>query len=153
MQHYQQVSLIKSELKQIVIQVAGILDHGKERMNAAYKQQMGGQLLSVAFANKSPETQQLIQQVYGGGTQMFAMLPYSRQHEYEADEVGITLMAMAGYNPDLAIPFWDRMGKVSSGQAPPEYISTHPSHGNRISRLQSVMPKAKERGLKYGHKF
>lgn len=130
-----------------------ILDHGKERMNAAYKQQMGGQLLSVAFSGSSAETQQLIQQAYGIGSQVGAMLPYSRKHEYEADEVGITLMAMAGYNPELAVPFWERMQSTSGGQAPPEYMSTHPSHGNRIQRLQSAIPKAKARGQKYGHKF
>jgi predicted Zn-dependent protease len=130
-----------------------ILDHGKERMNAAYKQQFGGQLLSVAFSSKSPETQKIIQQVYGGGSQMLGMLPYSRKHEFEADETGLMLMAMAGYNPELAIPFWERMEKMSSGQAPPEYMSTHPSYGNRIQHVKNVMPKAKERATKYGHKF
>jgi len=130
-----------------------ILDHGKERMNAAYKQQMGGQLLSVAFAGKSSETQQLIQQAYGIGSQVGAMLPYSRKHEYEADQTGLILMAMAGYNPELAVPFWERMEKMSSGKAPQEYMSTHPSYDNRIEHVRNSLPKAKERAAKYGHKF
>ncbi len=130
-----------------------ILDHGKERMNAAYKQQAGGVLLSVLFANKSQETQNLINQAYGIGSSVGVMLPYSRKHEYEADEVGVSLMAMAGYNPDEALKFWTRMQSGKAGQAPPEYLSTHPSDDNRIRQLQSIIPKAKEKGAQYGHKF
>ena len=130
-----------------------ILDHGKERMNAAYKQQAGGALLSVLFANKSPETQNLIMQAYGIGSTVGLMLPYSRKQEYEADEVGVKLMAMAGYNPQEALNFWTKMTNNKSGQAPPEYMSTHPSDANRIQNLQNLIPKAKEVGAKYGHKF
>jgi predicted Zn-dependent protease len=130
-----------------------ILDHGKERMNAAYKQQIGGQLVGVALSGSSQQIQQITQQVYGIGSQFGIMLPYSRKHEFEADETGLMLMAMAGYNPELAIPFWERMEKMSSGQAPPEYMSTHPSYGNRIQHIKNSLPKAKQKAAKYGYKF
>jgi predicted Zn-dependent protease len=107
----------------------------------------------VALSGSSQQIQQITQQVYGIGSQFGIMLPYSRKHEFEADETGIMLMAMAGYNPELAIPFWERMEKMSSGQAPPEYMSTHPSYGNRIQHIKNSLPKAKQKAAKYGYKF
>ena len=66
---------------------------------------------------------------------------YKRQHEYEADYLGLLFMAMAGYNPNAAIEFWERMSAMG-GSKPPEYLSTHPSDQNRIARIKKIMPDA-----------
>ena len=78
------------------------------------------------------------------------MLPYSRNHEAEADKIGLILMAIAGYNPDQAISFWTRMAASSNGQAPPEFLSSHPSDANRIASLQAMVPEAKAIAAKFG---
>jgi predicted Zn-dependent protease len=70
------------------------------------------------------------------------MLKFSRQHESEADEIGLIFMAMAGYDPHEAPKFWERMSEVGGGQQPPEWLSTHPSHGTRIKDLESAIPEA-----------
>jgi predicted Zn-dependent protease len=122
-----------------------IADHGNERMSQGLLQQYGGVALAVAMQNKPEETQALWMTAYGVGTYYGAMLPYSRLHESEADHLGLIFMAIAGYNPQASIPFWQRMADASGGQAPPEFMSTHPSHETRISNLQKWMPEA----LKY----
>ena len=126
-----------------------IANHGNERMSQGLAEQAGGLALSVALSNKSPETQNLFMKAYGIGANVGAMLPFSRLHESEADEIGLILMAMAGYNPDEAIAFWQRMDKASSGQAPPEFLSTHPAHSTRIERLRKVIPTAKQYALRF----
>ncbi len=126
-----------------------IANHGNERMSQGLAEQAGGLALSVALSNKSAETQNLFMKAYGVGANVGAMLPFSRLHESEADEIGLILMAMAGYNPDEAIPFWQRMEKASHGQAPPEFLSTHPAHSTRIERLRKVIPTAKQYALRY----
>jgi predicted Zn-dependent protease len=78
------------------------------------------------------------------------MLPFSRAHETEADKIGIYLMAIAGYNPDEAAELWKRMKAKSGGEAPPEFMSTHPSNDSRIKNLQELAPKAKAEAEKYG---
>ena len=127
-----------------------IANHGNERMSQGLAAQAGGVALSVALSNKTPATQNLFMQAYGVGTNVAAILPFSRLHESEADEMGLIFMAMAGYNPDEAVNFWQRMDKSSSGQAPPEFLSTHPSHKTRIERLKKAIPKAKLYAQKYG---
>jgi predicted Zn-dependent protease len=122
-----------------------IFNHGNERMSQGLLQQLGGVALSVAVANKPQETQNLFLGAYGVGTAVGVLLPFSRKHEYEADQYGLNWAAMAGYNPQEAIPLWQRMEKAGSGQKPPEFLSTHPSEGNRIEQLQKFMPEA----LKY----
>jgi predicted Zn-dependent protease len=126
-----------------------IANHGNERMSQGLAEQAGGVALSVALSNRSPETQNLFLKAYGVGANLGAMLPFSRLHETEADEIGLILMAMAGYNPEEAIPFWHRMEKASGGNAPPEFLSTHPSNSSRIDHLKKVIPKAKSYAVKY----
>ncbi len=118
-----------------------IAKHGSERMSQAMMQQLGGMALQVALSQKPQETQELFMMSYGIGTQMGAMLPWSRQQETEADQYGLIFAAMAGYNPQEAIPFWQRMSSAG-GESPPEFLSTHPSDETRIRKLKQFMPKA-----------
>jgi predicted Zn-dependent protease len=122
-----------------------VFSHGNERMSNGLLQQFGEVALSVAVANKSQETQNLFLTAYGVGSNVGVMLPFSRNQESEADEYGLYFAAMAGYNPEEAIPLWERMEKAGSGQKPPEFLSTHPSEGKRIEHLKQKMPEA----LKY----
>jgi Putative Zn-dependent protease, contains TPR repeats len=122
-----------------------LLEHGNQRMSQATAQQLGGVVLSVAIANKTPQAQNLLLNAYGIGTTVGAILPFSRKHELEADRYGLIFAAMAGYNPQEAIPLWERMQKASGGQAPPEFLSTHPAEATRIEKLKEMMPEA----LKY----
>ncbi|HMR91485.1 MAG TPA: M48 family metallopeptidase [Chitinophagaceae bacterium] len=119
-----------------------LLQHGNQRMS----QQMGAQAvqagLAIALANKPQQTQNLFMTAYGLGAQVGLILPFSRKHELEADRWGLIFAAMAGYNPQEAIPLWERMEKAGGGQKPPEFLSTHPSEGNRIAQLQKIMPEA-----------
>jgi predicted Zn-dependent protease len=80
-------------------------------------------------------------QAIGAGTNI-GMLKFSRQHESEADKMGLIFMAMAGYDPNEAPKFWERMSALSGGQAPPEFLSTHPSHETRVRDLNSWIPEA-----------
>lgn len=122
-----------------------IARHGNERMSQGLAQQLGGAALSVAMTSRPAETQNLFMNLYGIGSQV-GMLGYSRQQESEADRLGIIFMAMAGYDPREAIPFWARMAEMSEGQQrPPEFLSTHPSSETRVRNLEKYMPEA----LKY----
>jgi predicted Zn-dependent protease len=121
-----------------------IAKHGNERMSQAMVQQLGGMALEVALAQKPQETQDIFMTSYGIGSQVGAMLPWSRQQETEADQYGLIFTAMAGYDPQEAIPFWQRMSAMSQG-SPPEFLSTHPSDETRIRKLKKFMPEA----LKY----
>jgi predicted Zn-dependent protease len=88
----------------------------------------------------------------GAGAKFGVLLPFSRKHESEADEVGLYYMARAGYDPHEALAFWQRMEQSSgAGAQPPEFLSTHPSHGTRIEDLQSHMPRAEEEYSKSRH--
>lgn len=115
--------------------------HGNERMSQGLLIQMGGIALSEAVKQKPQETQALFLAAYGVGSQVGIMLPYSRKHEYEADELGLIFMSMAGYNPNEAVAFWTRMSQ-QGGPKPPEFLSTHPVDTKRIERIQSLLPKA-----------
>lgn len=119
-----------------------IANHGNERMSQGLAVQMGGVGLAVAMQNKPKETQDLFLGAYGAGTTLGAILPYSRLHESEADHMGLIFMAMAGYNPETAPQFWERMAALSGGNKPPEILSTHPSDETRIRKLKEHMPEA-----------
>lgn len=119
-----------------------VANHGGERMSQQLLVQMGGIGLSAALRQKPEMTQQIALSVFGLGAQFGAILPYSRQHEYEADRLGLIFMAMAGYDPNEAPRFWERMQALSGGSAPPEFLSTHPSDANRIRELRAAIPEA-----------
>ncbi|MGZ8543718.1 MAG: M48 family metallopeptidase [Flavisolibacter sp.] len=119
--------------------------HGNERMSQGLAQQLGGVALSVAVSSQPQATQNLFLQAYGIGSQVGVLLPFSRKQELESDRYGMIFAAMAGYNPREAISLWQRMEKASNGQAPPEFLSTHPAPGNRIQQLEKYLPEA----LKY----
>jgi predicted Zn-dependent protease len=127
-----------------------LANHGAQRMSAGQLQQLGAVGVAVATGSQSAERQQMWQQYYGLGSQVGVMLPFSRSHESEADKIGLTLMAIAGYNPDEAIVFWQRMSAKSNGQAPPEFLSTHPSDATRIANLKALIPEAKATAAKVG---
>lgn len=119
-----------------------IANHGGERMSQGLVQQFGGVAIAVALSEKPKETQQLAMAAYGVGSTVFGILPYSRLHETEADKMGLIFMALAGYNPEAAPAFWERMAAQSKGGAPPQFLSTHPSHDTRINDLKKYMPTA-----------
>lgn len=133
--------------------IHALFDHGRQRMSAGILQQGGAVALGLATMNQDQQTQQLFMTAYAGGSQMFGMLPFSRAHESEADRYGLILMAIAGYNPESAVAFWERMSAASGGQAPPEFMSTHPSHGTRIANLKRWIPEAKAEAAKFGVRF
>lgn len=114
--------------------------HGNERMSQQLAAQAGGALLSVAMSEKPELTQQLFNTAVGVGSQL-GILAYSRAHESEADHMGVMFMAMAGYDPNESIKFWQRMA-AQGGAKPPEFLSTHPSDERRISDLRGKIPEA-----------
>lgn len=128
-------------------------NHGAQRMTASQFQQLGAAGVAVATGNKSAAQQQMWQEYYGIGSQLGVMLPFSRNHEAEADKIGLTLMAIAGYNPELAISFWERMASSSKGNKPIEFLSTHPADATRIANLKKLIPEAKAEALKFGILF
>jgi predicted Zn-dependent protease len=119
-----------------------IAQHGGERMSQELLVQLGGMALSTALDKEPEKTKQLWMGAYGLGAQFGALLPYSRLHESEADHLGLIFMSMAGYNPNEAVTFWGRMAASNQGQAPPEFMSTHPSDATRIEDLKKEIPEA-----------
>ena len=115
--------------------------HGNERISQAMVAQGFGGIVGGVLTSGQMAT--IFQQVYPIGAQV-ALLKYGRGQELEADEMGLYLMAMAGYDPRQAQPFWERMEASSSGNRPPEFLSTHPSPESRRADLQKHMPKALE---------
>ena len=120
-----------------------IANHGRERVSQTLAAQTGLNLAAIALGQGAFSlTGEMILQGAGAASQL-GILKFSRQHESEADELGLYFMAMAGYDPQQAPSFWERMSAGSQG-APPEFLSTHPSHKTRISDLKENMPKALE---------
>ena len=125
-----------------------VAKHGNERMSEMLLAQLGGMTLAVALKDKPEKTRQIWMTAFGVGAQVGFMLPYSRVQESEADHLGLIFMASAGYDPHVAVAFWERMSKSSSGQKPPEFLSTHPSDETRIKKIKEQLPEA----LKYYNK-
>jgi predicted Zn-dependent protease len=115
--------------------------HGNERMSQGLLAQFGSMALNEIIKEKPEETKSIFNTAYGVGAQLGVMLPFSREHELEADRLGLIFMAMAGYDPQTAVAFWERMNKIG-GSNPPEFLSTHPSDARRISRIKSNLPEA-----------
>jgi predicted Zn-dependent protease len=118
-----------------------IANHGRERMSQAMVAQVGVQSLGALMGQNPSLGNELLLQAVGIGTNL-GMLKFSRQHESEADHIGLIFMAMAGYDPNEAPRFWERMAELSKGQQPPEFLSTHPSHETRVNDLQGWMNEA-----------
>lgn len=119
-----------------------IARHGGQRMT----QQMATNAAMAGFAiiglSKMDDTKKtIVMAALGAGATYGIILPFSRKHETEADEIGLVLMAKAGYDPRESVNFWDRFGKASGGKAPPEFLSTHPGSENRRDHLKSLLPK------------
>ena len=117
-----------------------VAGHGRERMSQGMLAE-GIQIAGNVALGKDPKTLSIFNNVYGPAAQVGVLLPNSRNQEYEADHYGLILAAMAGYNPQEAIPFWQRMAKLG-GQKPPVFLSTHPADEDRIQKLQELMPEA-----------
>jgi predicted Zn-dependent protease len=120
--------------------------HGSERMSQGLIAQAGGTLLDVAMSQKPSQTRALYQQAYGGAVQVGALLPFSRAQESEADHIGLILMSEAGYDPRAAAEFWGRMAQAGGGggEGLQKYLSTHPSHGDRIKQIEGWLPEAQQ---------
>ena len=118
-----------------------IAEHGNERMSEALLAQLGSVALAVALNDKPEETQQLFMAAYGVTANVAVLLPYSRLHENEADRIGLTLMAKAGYDPHEAVRFWEEMNE-KGGSRPPTFLSTHPAPKTRIEKIKSYIPEA-----------
>lgn len=116
--------------------------HGNERVSHSLLAQLGAAAIQIASKDQSASTRQLILSAYGAGATYGYILPFSRKHESEADRIGLFYAARAGYNPEVAIPFWERMSALNSGSQPPEFLSTHPSGDTRIRKLREIMPDA-----------
>jgi predicted Zn-dependent protease len=118
--------------------------HGNERMSQGLATQLGGMGLQAALSSRPQQTQQIFNTAFGIGSQVGVMLPFSRLHESEADRLGVIFMQMAGYNPEAAIPFWERMSQQSKGGSPPEFLSTHPAPATRVRNLRKYINEAKQ---------
>jgi len=120
--------------------------HGAERMSRAMIVQFGGEVLSVLTGTQSAAARELYAQAYGLGTQLGVMLPHSRENEAEADEIGLVLMAKAGYDPRAALAFWKRMETAAGGKKKDDplsrFTSTHPSDRQRQKNIERLLPKA-----------
>jgi len=118
-----------------------IARHGSQRLlrtSLAQTVMMGAQF---SFSDMDWNQRRMIIAALGAGAQYGVLLPFSRDHETEADEMGVLIMARAGYDPTASIAFWERMAQAGGGQ-PPEFASTHPSNESRIRHLRQIMPRA-----------
>jgi len=120
-----------------------VAKHSNERMSQQILAEYGYAVLGGALSGQSAAVQSVASQVYGLGAQYGMTLPFSRKHESEADYMGLILMTIAGYNPDVAVTFWQKMS-AGSTQAPPEFMSTHPSDARRIADIQKNLPSVKQ---------
>ncbi|MBC7654860.1 MAG: M48 family metallopeptidase, partial [Oligoflexus sp.] len=118
-----------------------VAKHSNERYSNQMIAQGLGSILGGAVT-KSQAGMNVFNQVFGIGAQAGVLLPNSRKQESEADRLGLTFMAMAGYDPARAVDFWQRMSAQGNGQAPPEFLSTHPADATRIADIKKYLPEA-----------
>jgi predicted Zn-dependent protease len=118
-----------------------IARHGGERVSEGLIANMGLEAVSAAMGNKDPNTVKTVTGLLGAGVQVGVLLPFSRDQESEADHMGLIYMAKAGFPPETAVAFWQRMAALSQG-APPELLSDHPSDARRIQQIQAWLPEA-----------
>lgn len=124
-----------------------IANHNGERLSQLILVQMGGSSLSTAMNDKSDATKDMWMKLFGVGSSVGVILPFSRIQESEADYIGLIIMTLAGYDPGEAIPFWERMNKQEQAR-PPEFLSTHPVPRRRIEDIRKALPEIRE---KYDH--
>lgn len=117
--------------------------HGAQRLfeSKMASTLMAGAQFSIGMSQMDPQQKQLVLGAFGAGANLGVLLPFSRKHESEADEMGLKYMARAGYDPRAALTFWERMSQAT-GNHIPELASTHPSHETRIQRLKTLLPEA-----------
>jgi len=115
--------------------------HSNERMSQKLGTQMGMSIISAVSAPATPMGQTALG-LLGVGAQYGLIMPFSRLHESEADEIGVELIAKAGFNPEESVTLWQKMAQASQGEQPVEFLSTHPSHETRIEDLRALLPKA-----------
>lgn len=128
-----------------------ILNHGQQRMSAGLLQQGGlmGASILLGASGFSSQTQSLSMSAAEMGSNVLGTLPFSRKHEDEADLLGLKLMTIAGYDPNEAVRFWERMNALSGGSSGPAWLSTHPSHEGRIKNLKDSIPKATQTAAQF----
>jgi len=119
-----------------------VAKHANERMSQQMLAQYGAVGLDAILSKSSAAVKSIGQTAFGLGAQLGVIMPYGRQQELEADYLGLVFMAIAGYNPQVAVPFWERMSQ--QGSAAPEFLSTHPSDKTRIDGIKSKLPDAME---------
>ncbi|MEZ5954925.1 MAG: M48 family metallopeptidase [Hyphomonas sp.] len=115
--------------------------HGAERMSQAKVVQLGQMAVGVGFGDMGAAQQRAIMQAFGMAAQG-GILKFSRQHETEADKIGLDLLVRACYDPREAPELWQRMGEIGGGQRPPEWMSTHPASETRAENFRKWMPDA-----------
>jgi predicted Zn-dependent protease len=133
----QLATVIGHEVSHVVAQ------HSNERVSTAFAAQSALDLAGVISGGPGAQQSQLLA-LLGLGAQVGILLPYGRQQEREADLMGLDLMSDAGFDPRESISLWQNMAKAGGGQ-PPEFLSTHPSHGTRMQDLAQRMPQALSR--------
>ncbi len=119
-----------------------VAKHANERMSQQMLAAAGAQAVGFATQDRSAMVQAAASGIYGLGTQVGALLPFSRKHEAEADYMGLALMTMAGYDPDSAPVFWRKMAAKGSGKSP-EILSSHPSDASRVAAIEKALPEIK----------
>jgi len=117
--------------------------HGSQRVLEQNLAQTALTGVAMSLSDMDYDKQRAVMGALGAGTQFGVLMPFSRKHESEADEIGLLYMARAGYDPRESIRFWQRMENAGGAQSP-EFLSSHPSHGSRIQQLEAGMPKALE---------
>jgi len=120
-----------------------VAGHSAERVSQQMLAAGGALALQLGTGDMDRRDRQLLMAAYGAGSTLGVILPYSRLHELEADEIGLTYAAKAGYDPRAALDFWKRL-KAQKGTTPPEFLSTHPVGATRIRQLEALMPRAME---------